>query len=84
MKATFGMTVSNQAFSTLKSQLKSGGRKAAEPQPKPAPTVATAPTPQAANGKYRGDAVELAGAVKLLVQKHGAQAVAEMAKVFAD
>lgn len=78
VKETFGMTLSNQAFSTLKSQIKSGGRKPSKPQLKPA--VAT----PSANGKHHGDPVELARAVKLLVQKHGADAVTEMAKLFAD
>jgi hypothetical protein len=82
VKDTFGMTLSNQAFSTLKSQIKSGARKPARTQSKSvaSPAVATPST----NGKHRGDAVELARAVKQLVQQHGAEAVAEMAKVFAD
>jgi hypothetical protein len=83
VKENFGRTLSNQAFSTLKSQLKSGGRKPAKPQPKPTAVSPATATPSA-NGKYRGDAVDLARAVKLLVQQHGAEAVSEMAKVFAD
>jgi hypothetical protein len=81
VKENFGMTLSNQAFSTLKSQLKSGGRKPAKPQPKPAQAKPAA-TP--ANGKYHGNPAELARAVKALVHQHGAEAVVEMAKVFAD
>jgi hypothetical protein len=79
VKESFGIELNKQAFSTLKSQLKSAAGKPSEPRQEPA--VPAAPN---SNGKRPSDAVELARAVKLLVQQHGAEAMAEMAGVFAD
>ena len=73
LKEEFGITLNNQAFSTLKSQLKKaeGG-------------TAGRGRRGAAHGRTDPHAVELARAVKLLVTRYGAQAVADMATIFAE
>jgi len=77
IKERFGLEVSNAAFSSYKNAEK---MKAAA---SPAPRVkhAAPANPPARNGTA-GDPVELARAVKALVARHGAAAVADMAKVF--
>lgn len=83
----FGITLSNQAFSTIKSKINTGGSGAAPKKrgrpaasangaaPKPA---AKTPTAAAANP------AELARAVKALVQQHGPEAIKQMVDVFAE
>ena len=80
VKDTFGMELSNQAFSTLKSQIKSAGGTPSKPGPKSAPKAAQ----PSGNGKPTSNAAELALAVKQLVAQHGATAIKDMVNVFAD
>lgn len=76
----FGITLTNQAFSTLKSLLKKeeGNGKPAQKGPKAAKTSNKA----SEVGTGNGSPAALAMAVKALVEQHGAEAVREMTKVF--
>ena len=82
IKDTFGMELSPGAFSTLKTLLKSGAKVSGKKRGRPASTTPTARPTTIGNGKT--NAAELARGVKALVAQHGADAVAEMARVFAD
>jgi histidine ammonia-lyase len=78
IKDTFGLDVTPQVFSTIKSitnNKKTGKKKALR-------AVAAGPG-VVGNGKASSPA-DLARQVKLLVAQHGAAAVSDMAKVFAD
>lgn len=82
IKATFGMELNPGAFSTLKTLLKS--ENGSSPKKKRGrPAASATATPVMTKGKT-ANAAELARGVKALVAQHGADAVAEMAKVFAD
>ena len=83
----FGITLSNQAFSTIKSKINTGGsgtapkkrgRPAASANEAAAKPVAQSPTAAAANP------AELARTVKALVQQHGPEAIKQMVDVFAE
>ena len=82
IKGTFGMDLSPGAFSTLKTLLKSGSKPGGKKRGRPAASATGSATSVMAKGKT-SNAAELARGVKALVAQHGADAVAEMAKVFA-
>jgi hypothetical protein len=84
IKATFGMDLNTGAFSTLKTLLKKTGAPAKRGRRPGAKAAATPSGSFAGNGRKTGNAVDLARSVKVLVEQHGAEAVADMAKVFAD
>lgn len=83
IKTTFGMELASGSFSTLKSLLKSEGGTKEKKKPDGPAGVATPKVHPVGNGKA-ANAADLARGVKALVALHGADAVAEMAKVFAD
>lgn len=80
----FGLTMTNGAFSTLKSQITTAAGQSGKiaPAPKAASPKSASPTPS--NGKEHDNPAELARKIKELVKQHGVEAVREMAKVFAD
>lgn len=81
----FGITLSNQAFSTIKSKINTAGKTKAKKPGRPAASV---------NGSASHEIVkatpsttspaDLAQAVKALVKQHGVDAIKKMADVFAD
>src|SRR4051794_40066692 len=76
----FGITGSNQSFSTIKSQIKKAGGNGnpSAPLHRPAAPV------KAANPVHSSTPADLARAVKALVQQHGVEAVKSMPEVFED
>jgi hypothetical protein len=83
IKSQFGMGLSNQAFSTLKSQIKkAAGTGKRRGRPRASANGSAAPV--AARARPTADPVELARAVKSLVARYGSDVVADMAKVFAE
>ncbi len=88
VKEQFGMTLTNQGFSTLKSQInkavgtsKSAGKRGRPALSKAMPAAKAAVKPSA-NG--HGNPADLARAVKQLVSEYGVEAVKGMAEVFAE
>lgn len=89
----FDITLSNQAFSTIKSKIKNGGStvKPAGKRGRPAGssnaaangTAASKPASSPATASA-GSPAELAQAVKALVKQHGAVAIKQMVDVFVD
>jgi hypothetical protein len=88
VKDTFGMELSNQAFSTLKSQIKkAGGATPSGRGRKPGRPAASANSAQAggisSSGKTPNPA-ELARGIKQLVATYGAVAVSDMLAVMTE
>jgi hypothetical protein len=81
IRDTFGIKVSDQMFSTVKSQINGGGK--GKKKAKPTPTVPT-PTPATKPKTVAVASVELAKQIKFLVRMYGADAVLDMAALFAD
>ena len=81
IQATFGMELSTQAFSTLKTQLKGGSGTKGKKRGRPAGSVNGTSAPPKSKGT---DLIDLARQVKSLVSEHGASAVKGMVDVFSD
>lgn len=85
----FGMTMTNGAFSTLKSQIttaagQSGKIPSAPKATSPKSPAIKSPPPASSNGTSHENPAELARQIKELVKRHGVEAVRDMANVFAD
>jgi hypothetical protein len=77
VKEKFGVDITAQYFSIIKSQVKKKG-------PSPRVRKTASGTTGVGNGKAVGTAADLARQVKTLVEAYGADAVKGMAEVFAD
>ena len=88
VKEQFGITLNNGAFSTLKSQLKKGSGKGSTRGRKPGRPAASANGASRTGGSSSSgkaaNPADLARTVKALVNQYGAEAVRDMASVFAD
>lgn len=81
----FGITLSNQAFSTIKSKINTTGGAKAKKRGRPAGSAnGAAPRPAVTKPAAASNPAELARAVKALVQQHGPEAIKQMVDVFAD
>jgi hypothetical protein len=84
VKEQFGITINNGAFSTLKSQIKkASGAKPSGGGRKPG-SAASKPTGPGVVGNGKANPADLARSVKALVSQYGAEAVRDMASVFAE
>lgn len=80
VKGQFDITLSNQAFSTIKSKIKNGGKKAKQsPRAVAVPTAARSTAPSSAPG---GLALHVE-AIKTLVETLGVDQVVSIARLFA-
>lgn len=82
IKETFGLDVTPQVFSTIKSitnKKKAGGKAPG----RKAKAAAAAPAPKAMRAVQTSNPADLARQVKALVDTHGVDAIKEMADVFA-
>ena len=86
VKTEFGITLNNAAFSTIKTKIKKSSEAPAKKPGSPAASangaVAHKPAPTAVAATT--NPADLARQIKALVGQYGAEAVADMAKVFAD
>jgi len=85
VKGQFGIVLDNQAFSSIKSKIKSGSGAAAKQPGRPDASAngAVAHKPAAKTPPAVTNPAELARAVKELVTAHGAETIKDMVDVFA-
>jgi len=86
VKEEFDITLSNGAFSTIKSKIKNTADAPAKKRGRPAASAnePAAPKPAGKTPAAATNPAELAQAVKALVKQHGAEAIKQMVDVFVD